>query len=62
MRILQFAAFVFCVAFLFAAGAVNLPVLIHAGRLDKLERSSESRKFILKDEALKQNCPGARGE
>lgn len=61
MNILQLAACFFCVAFLSAARAASLPVLFHAGRLDKLERSSDSRKFILKETALKQNrlSPGA---
>ena len=60
MKILQLAACMFCVAFLSAAMAVNLPVIFHAGRLDQLERGSDSRKFILKDAALKQNrlAPG----
>ncbi len=55
MKILQLAGLPFCVAFLSAVQAMNLPVLFHAGRLDKLDRGSEPRKFILKEAALKQN-------
>ncbi|MDD3952449.1 MAG: hypothetical protein PHY82_00880 [Lentisphaeria bacterium] len=61
MKILQRAALVCCVVFLSSAGAVSLPVLFHAGRLDKLDRVSEPLKFIQKEAALKQNrlVPGA---
>lgn len=61
MKILQRAALVCCVVFLSSAGAVSLPVLFHAGRLDKLDRVSVPLKFIQKEAALKQNrlVPGA---
>jgi hypothetical protein len=46
---------VICLSFLSLSWAGSLPVLFHAGRLDSLERVLDSRRFIQKEQAIRQN-------